>query len=92
MDTTRVPASATATKQKLLEYIKRVSAENSDDILYEFEVPSALIDKETVSAFSALYCSLDVAVTDELCSGDDAGKNKCQHQKRYLFGESGLSQ
>ncbi len=90
METTRVPASATATKQKLLEYIKRVSAENSEDILYEFEVPSALIDKETVSAFSALYCSLDVDVTDELCSGDDAGKNKAFARKCALLNEAGL--
>lgn len=90
METTRVPASATATKQKLLEYIKRVSAENSEDILYEFEVPSALIDKETVLAFSALYCSLDVAVTDELCSGDDAGKNKAFVRKCALLNDTGL--
>ena len=90
METTRVPASATATKQKLLEYIKRVSAENSEDILYEFEVPSALIDKETVSAFAALYCSLDVAVTDELCSGDDAGKNKAFARKCALLNDTGL--
>ena len=90
METTRVPASATATKQKLLEYIKRVSAENSEDILYEFEVSSALIDKETVSAFSALYCSLDVEVTDELCAGDDAGKNKAFARKCALLNDTGL--
>ncbi len=90
METTRVPASATATKQKLLEYLKRVSAENSEDTLYEFEVPSALIDKETVSAFSALYCSLDVAVTDELCSGDDTGKNKAFVRKCTLLNDTGL--
>ena len=59
METTRVPASETATKQKLLDYIKRVSQEQQE-ILYEFELPSAFIDKETVSAFSALFCSLDV--------------------------------
>ena len=90
METTRVPASATATKQKLLEYVKRVSAENSENILYEFEVPSAFIDKETVSAFSALFCSLDVDVTDELCSGDDAGTNKAFARKCAFLNEAGL--
>ena len=89
METTRVPASATATKQKLLDYIKRVS-ENQQEILYEFEVPSSFIDKETVSAFSALFCSLDVEVTEELCSGDDAGKNKAFARKCALLNEAGL--
>ena len=89
METTRVPASATATKQKLLDYIKRVS-ENQQEILYEFEVPSSFIDKETVSAFSALFCSLDVEVTEELCAGDDAGKNKAFARKCALLNEAGL--
>ena len=89
METTRVPASETATKQKLLDYIKRVSQEQQE-ILYEFEVPSAFIDKETVSAFSTLFCSLDIEVTEELCAGDDTGKNKAFARKCALLNEAGL--
>jgi len=86
----RVPASATATKQKLLEYIKRVSAENSEDILYEFELESSLLDKDTVAALSQLYCSIDVAVADELCVDDDARKNKAFVRKCALLNDTGL--
>lgn len=85
-----MPASATATKQKLLEYIKRVSAENSEDILYEFELESSLLDKDTVAALSQLYCSIDVAVADELCVDDDARKNKAFVRKCALLNDTGL--
>ncbi len=90
METMRVPASETTTKQKLLEYIERVSAENSEDILYEFEIASSLLDKETVAALSQLYCSLDVSVTDDLCVGEDVGKNKAFVRKCALLNDTGL--
>ena len=86
----RVPASATATKQKLLEYIKRVSAENSEDILYEFEVSSSVVDKDVVNALSELYSSVDIVVTDELCTDGEPGKNKAFVRKCALLNDTGL--
>ena len=96
METLRVDASVSATKQKLLDYIKRAAAENPD-ILYEFEVPFSAVDKETVAAFSELFCSVDILVTDELCDAGDScggsvlsGKNKAFVRKCTLLNDAGL--
>ena len=86
----RVAASVCSTKRSLLEYIKSVSAGNPEDILYEFEVSSSLIDKDVVKAFSELYCSLDILVTDELCIDDDVRKNKAFVRKCSLLNDTGL--
>ena len=93
METVRVPANVSATKRSLLEYIKKISSENSEDILYEFEISSAVVDKDVVSALSEIYSSIDILVTDELCSGCDKGepyKNKAFARKCALLNDAGL--
>ncbi len=91
----RVAASVCRAKRSLLEYIKNVSADNAENTLYEFEVPSALIDKDVVKAFSELYASVDILVTDELCAEDDNGKNSTGKSKAFarkcsLLNDAGL--
>ena len=86
----RVAASVCSTKRSLLEYIKSVSADNPEDILYEFEVSSSLIDKDVVKAFSELYASVDILVTNELCTDDDVRKNKAFVRKCALLNDTGL--
>lgn len=89
METLRVAASHSSSKGALLEYIKDISQKN-EEILYEFELPSALIDKDTVKALSGIYASLDLLVTDELFGEADFHKNKAFVRKCSLLNEAGL--
>ena len=84
METMRVAASVCSSKRSLLEYIKSVSSDNAEDILYEFEVSSSLIDKDVVKAFSELYASVDILVTDELCADGDIDKNNIAKNKAFV--------
>ncbi|MCR4939097.1 MAG: hypothetical protein K5930_03180 [Treponemataceae bacterium] len=89
METLRVAASHSSSKGALLEYIKDISQKN-EEILYEIELSSTLIDKDTVKALSGIYASLDILVTDELCCETDFHKNKAFVRKCSLLNETGL--
>ena len=90
METMRVAASVCSAKRSLLEYIKSVSAENSEDILYEFEISSSVVDKDVVNSLSELYSSVDIVVTDELSTDGDPSKNKAFIRKCALLNDAGL--
>ena len=51
--------SITGNKSKLLRFIS-LAEKIAPDVLYQFEIPLSMIDRETVAAFSSIYSSLDI--------------------------------
>ena len=51
--------SITENKQKLLRFVS-LAEKIAPEVLYQFEIPLSMIDRETVAAFSSIYSSLDI--------------------------------
>lgn len=85
METQRVPASVCSSRQGILKYIRQ-AADKAPDVLYEFELSSALVDRELVRSLSEIYCSLDIHVTEEMAAGGE----KSISRKSALLNDAGL--
>ena len=51
--------SITENKQKLLRFVA-LAEKKAPNVLFHFEIPLSIIDKDTVAAFSSIYSSLDI--------------------------------
>ena len=71
-------------KQKLLRFIS-LAEKKAPNVLFHFEVPLSMIDKDTVFAFSKIYSSLDIEFDSV-----DANFSKNLSKKANLLNEAGL--
>ena len=76
--------SITENKQKLLHFIS-LAEKIAPDVLYQFEIPLSMIDRETVAAFSSIYSSLDIEFDSV-----EGNFSKNLSKKANLLNEAGL--
>ena len=76
--------SITGNKQKLLRFIS-LAEKNAPEVLYQFEIPLSMIDRDTVAAFSSIYSSLDIEFESV-----EQNFSKNLSKKANLLNEAGL--
>ena len=76
--------SITGNKSKLLRFIS-LAEKNAPEVLYQFEIPLSMIDRETVVAFSSIYSSLDIEFESV-----EQNFSKNLSKKANLLNEAGL--
>ena len=76
--------SITGNKQKLLRFIS-LAEKIAPEVLYQFEIPLSMIDRETVAAFSSIYSSLDIEFESV-----EQNFSKNLSKKANLLNEAGL--
>ena len=76
--------SITENKQKLLRFVS-LAEKIAPEVLYQFEIPLFMIDRETVAAFSSIYSSLDIEF-DSI----EGNFSKNLSKKANLLNEAGL--
>ena len=76
--------SITENKQKLLRFIS-LAEKIAPEVLYQFEIPLSMIDRETVAAFSSIYSSLDIEFESV-----EQNFSKNLSKKANLLNEAGL--
>ena len=76
--------SITENKQKLLRFIS-LAEKIAPEVLYQFEIPLSMIDRETVAAFSSIYSSLDIEFDSV-----EGNFSKNLSKKANLLNEAGL--
>ena len=76
--------SITGNKSKLLRFIS-LAEKNAPEVLYQFEIPLSMIDRETVAAFSSIYSSLDIEFESV-----EQNFSKNLSKKANLLNEAGL--
>ena len=76
--------SITGNKSKLLRFIS-LAEKIAPDVLYQFEIPLSMIDRETVAAFSSIYSSLDIEFDSV-----EGNFSKNLSKKANLLNEAGL--
>ena len=76
--------SITENKQKLLRFVS-LAEKIAPEVLYQFEIPLSMIDRETVAAFSSIYSSLDIEFDSV-----EGNFSKNLSKKANLLNEAGL--
>ena len=76
--------SITGNKSKLLRFIS-LAEKIAPEVLYQFEIPLSMIDRETVAAFSSIYSSLDIEFESV-----EQNFSKNLSKKANLLNEAGL--
>lgn len=76
--------SITGNKSKLLRFIS-LAEKNAPEVLYQFEIPLSMIDRDTVAAFSSIYSSLDIEFESV-----EQNFSKNLSKKANLLNEAGL--
>lgn len=76
--------SITGNKQKLLRFIS-LAEKIAPEVLYQFEIPLSMIDRDTVAAFSSIYSSLDIEFESV-----EQNFSKNLSKKANLLNEAGL--
>lgn len=76
--------SITENKQKLLRFVS-LAEKIAPDVLYQFEIPLSMIDRESVAAFSSIYSSLDIEFDSV-----EGNFSKNLSKKANLLNEAGL--
>lgn len=76
--------SITGNKSKLLRFIS-LAEKIAPEVLYQFEIPLSMIDRDTVAAFSSIYSSLDIEFESV-----EQNFSKNLSKKANLLNEAGL--
>lgn len=76
--------SITGNKSKLLRFIS-LAEKTAPEVLYQFEIPLSMIDRDTVAAFSSIYSSLDIEFESV-----EQNFSKNLSKKANLLNEAGL--
>lgn len=76
--------SITGNKSKLLRFIS-LAEKITPEVLYQFEIPLSMIDRDTVAAFSSIYSSLDIEFESV-----EQNFSKNLSKKANLLNEAGL--
>lgn len=76
--------SITGNKSKLLRFIS-LAEKIAPEVLYQFEIPLSMIDRDTVAAFSSIYSSLDIEFESV-----EENFSKNLSKKANLLNEAGL--
>ena len=76
--------SITGNKSKLLRFIS-LAEKIALEVLYQFEIPLSMIDRDTVAAFSSIYSSLDIEFESV-----EQNFSKNLSKKANLLNEAGL--
>lgn len=76
--------SITENKQKLLRFVA-LAEKKAPNVLFHFEIPLSIIDKDTVAAFSSIYSSLNIEFDSV-----ESNFSKNLSKKANLLNEAGL--